>query len=184
MIPLYLNSLSNILISCQRIAHSLSDNSIPSELIRYEKVDLVVQSLREMPDYKPLLSNWAAMLRSLQGEDRRKSISKGDQRQSIVTQRVLVRFLLTSVQTEVMVAATEYHESILDPDMVNAWLAKQGGLQIVRTGGAKSRKNAISSTHEDLTMALLSALPGLLATFRSETQVMQCLTSLPQYFRT
>jgi cohesin complex subunit SA-1/2 len=130
-----------------------------------------------MPEYKHLICNWAAMLRALQGDERRKSISKGDQRQDTVKQRVLLRMFVTAVTLEVTDAVTDY-KTIVDPDLVDARQAEYESLQTTKK---KPTKN--SSSHEELTLALLRALPDLLISFKSETSVLQSLTTLPQYFR-
>lgn len=137
-----------------------------------------MSSFREMPEYKNLVCSWSAMLRALQGDERRKSISKGDQRQDTVTQRVLLRMLVTAVKLEVTDAATE-DTTIVDPDLADARQAENGSLQTTN----KKKPTKGSSSHEELTLALLRALPGLLTSFKSETSVLQSLTTLPQYFR-
>jgi cohesin complex subunit SA-1/2 len=166
-----------------RVAHTLSDSDIPLQNIHYELVDLIVLSLRDMPEHKHLVCNWAAMLRALQGDEqnRRKSISKGDQRQDTVKQRVLLRMLVTAVTLEVTDAVT-VDETIVDPDLIDARQAERKSLQATST---KTKKPTIksSTSHEELTLALLRALPDLLVSFKSETSVLQSLTTLPQYFR-
>ena len=129
-----------------------------------------------MPEYKHLVCNWAAMLRALEGDERRKSITKGDQRQDTVMQRVLLRMLVTAVQLEVTNAAAE-DKTVLDPDLADA---RQAANELSQT---TNKLKTGSSSHEALTLALLRALPELLVSFKSELSILRCLTTLPLYFR-
>ena len=89
--------------------------------------------------------------------------------------------LVAAVKLEVAEAeAVTDCKEIVDPDLVDARQAEHESLQT--TSNKKPKKNS-SSSHEELTLALLRALPDLLMSFKSETPVMQSLTTLPQYFR-
>ena len=175
--------VTDTFVSCYRVAHALSDGEIPQETIKYDLTDLVIRSLRSIPEHKPLVCNWAAMLRVLQRDDKkrskRKSIKKGDQRTDTVKQRVLLQMLTASAKMEVVDATSDGAlGAIIDPDVKAGRAAEHTSLQTSK----KQKKNV--STHEELTLALLHALPDLLTSFKSETFVLQHLTSLPQYFCT
>lgn len=125
------------------------------------------------------------MLRALQGDEQRgrKSISRGDHRQDTVKQRVLLRMMVTAVTLEVTDAVPD-DKTIVDPDLINARQTERESLQATLTHKKKpTRTSSQSSSHEELTLALLRALPDLLVSFKSESSVLQSLTTLPQYFR-
>ena len=200
---MFSNSLD--LFSACRVAHTLSDSEIPISEIRYDLVDYVVMSLREMPEFKHFVSqHWNAVLRCvLHGDEHhsRKSIesNKKETRISTVTQRVLIRMLVTAVQFEVMNIGNHLmgRDKVtpmtrLDDDDTELLDAQRTALigSFMTTSSTftnKSKKAALSSnakTQEDLTMALLRELPQLLISFKSETSILQSLTTLPQYFCT
>jgi cohesin complex subunit SA-1/2 len=172
----------------QWTAHVLSDSDIPIEHMRFERTDLIILSLRSMPEHKHLACNWTAILRALKGDESnknarmtRKSIGKGDQRSDAVQQRVILRWLVTSAESEVRSLAS-YGGAMMqdiDPSLIE--------IERKLNGTNKSTKNKdidrLSTSHESLTCALLKALPELLISFKSEMQVMQSLTSLPRYLR-
>lgn len=143
-------------------------------------------SLRDMPEYKRLICDWSALLRALQGDERRttttSSSNKVDQRLDTVTKRVLLRMLVTSVQLEVSDSAAV--ATIVDPELTEARRAENESRQASTKRSKSAKKSSSTSSHEELTLALLRALPGLLTSFKSETLVLQGLCTLPQYFRT
>lgn len=172
----------------QWTAHVLSDSDILIEHMRFELTDLIIESLRSMPEHKQLVCNWAAILRALKGDEpnkntrmSRKSIGKGDQRSDAVQQRVVLRWLVTSAESEVR-SLSSYGGPMMqdiDPALIE--------IQRKLNGASKNMKrkdlNRTSTSHESLTCALLRALPDLLISFKSETLVMQSLTSLPRFLR-
>jgi hypothetical protein len=169
--------VSDLLISClSRIAHIIADGDIPTELIRYHFTDLVVASLRNMPEYKHMVCRWSAMLSALQGDDRRKSMNRSDQRQHLVKQRVLTQMLVTSVRMEISV---EEASSEHDADMVAARRARD---DLLLMNSNEKKKGPSSSLHEALTTALLRTLPELLVSFKTDKFVVQSLSALPEYF--
>ena len=207
-----LSFVSSVILSFSfvcRVAHTLSDSKIPISEIRYHLVDYIVMSLREMPEYKHYVSqHWNAMLRCvLHGDEHhsRKSTGskKSENRINIVTQRVLIRMLVTAVQFEVMNIG--YHSTgkdkvatmtRLDDDDTELFDAQRAALMTsfqsapstaAATTTHTSKKAAMpnsAKTQEDLTMSLLRGLPQLLVSFKSETSILQSLTTLPQYFCT
>lgn len=193
-------------ISFCRVAHTISDSKIPVSEIRYDLVDFIVMSLREMPEYKHYVSNhWNAMLRCvLHGDEHHARKSSGsktsENRINIVTQRVMIRMLVTAVQFEVMnigslstgkdkVAPTTRLDDD-DTEFLDAQrTALLGSFQSASTTSSTTTTQKGTAaynmkTQEDLTMALLRELPQLLVSFKSETSILQSLTTLPQYFRT
>jgi hypothetical protein len=162
-------------------------------------------SLREMPEFKHYVSqHWNAMLRCvLHGDEHHSRNSsksnKKETRINIVTQRVLIRMLVTAVQFEVMnighhstgkdkvVPMTRLDDD--DTEFLDAQrTALIGSFQSASMTATNTSKKAAASnnakTQEDLTMALLRELPQLLVSFKSETSILQSLTTLPQYFCT
>ena len=165
-----------------RIAHNLSDSDIPIEHIRFELADYVVASLRASSEYKSLVCNWAAMLKALQSDGYRqvgkKVTNTAERRQETVQQRVLLRMLVCSAELEVRaVAGDGFMEKDIDADLL---VARNSGELTV---GSSKKKRKVESSHEELTIALLRAIPGLLTSYKSETSVLQSLPGLPQYFR-
>lgn len=166
-----------------RIAHNLSDSDIPIEHIRFELADYVVASLRTSSEYKSLVCNWSAVLKALQSVGNRqvgkKATDTAERRQETVQQRVLLRMLVCSAELEVRaVSGDGFMEKDIDADLLDA--RNSGEL----TAGPSKKKRVVGSSHEELTIALLRAIPGLLTSYKSETSVLQSLTGLPQYFCT
>jgi hypothetical protein len=174
---IYASFVSDLLIICSsRIAHIIADGDIPTQLVRYHLADLVVSSLRNMPEYKHMVCRWSAMLSALQGDDRRKSMNRGDQRQHLVKQRVLMQMLVTSVRMEISV---DEASAVHDADMVAARRARD---ELLLMNSNEKKKGPSSSLHEDLTTALLRTLPELLVSFKTDKFVVQKLSALPEYF--
>ena len=186
-----------------RVAHTLSDSKIPISEIRYDLVDYIVMSLREMPEYKHYVSqHWNAMLRCVVHGDEhhsRKSTGskKNENRINIVTQRVLIRMLVTAVQFEVMnighpstgkdkvVPMTRLDDDdaeFLDAQRTAMIGTFQSGSTTAVTTSKKGAATQNVKSQEELTMVLLRELPQLLVSFKSETPILQSLTTLPQYF--
>ena len=167
----------------QWLARVLSDSDIPIEDIEYYRADLVVSSLRSMPEHMSLATNWSAMLRALQSEkSHRRSKLSEEHRQETVKQLVLLRLFVTAVKMEVSDASSEV-AVVYDPLVIEAVQANQDSMVAEPPAKAtkKSQKKS-DDTHEDLTLALLRSLPDLLMRFKSETGVLASLTTLPQYF--
>jgi hypothetical protein len=89
--------------------------------------------------------------------------------------------LVASAELEVASVKSEgaYAEDCLDEDYIGARKVEH---PVPSALGKKNQKKALAS-HEALTVALLRCLPDLLKTFKSETPVMQSLSTLPQFFR-
>lgn len=102
-------------------------------------------------------------------------MSDPDRRMEALRQRVLLRFLVCAAEMEVSSLSGDANENV-DKDLIEAREAQR------ETVAASKTKQKSGSSHEDLTLALLGALPRLLESFKSEDAVMQILTSLPQYF--
>jgi hypothetical protein len=184
------------LLNC-RIAHTLSDcgsANIPIAQLCYDLVDYIVLSLRDMPEYRHLVSSqWQALLHSVrQGEDRPSSRSsqgrgRGEHRLEMVMQRVLIRMLVTAVQLEVWSNPPDKGDDavVVDVEFASAHQAlwKQSMPPRPRDTKKKSSSSNVK-TQEEMTLALLRELPRLLTLFKAETSILQSLTSLPQYFRT
>jgi cohesin complex subunit SA-1/2 len=161
-----------------RASHVLFDSDIPIEHVQYELTDLLVASLRSMPEHKYLVCNWSAMLRALQGDEPRRSgrnsISKGGQRLDEVKQRIILAMLRASAELEVSSVSETNSTMLLEIQRLEH--------NAVDISKKKQKKNS-STSHEELTLALLRALPNLLVSFKSENPVLQSLTTLPRYFR-
>lgn len=152
-------------------AHSLTDGSIPMEKIRIELADQLVFSLREMPEHKGLVTDWSAMLRAIM-EDKAALTSQGKvagNRSEVAKQRVLVQMLACAVKTEVgSFADVDFMQMDYDPDLI---------VVPKRVGKKDSSKG---SEHENLSVALMKTLPGLLKKFSTDNLILKSLTSLPR----
>jgi len=155
------------------VAHSLCDGDIPIDEVQIELADLVVFSIRAMPEHRVLMTNWGALIRAI-CEDSVATVdgaSAGD-RISVAKQRVLVRFLACAARAEVGVVADASFLSNEDTQPATR-----------RTGAKQGRKQSICSSHphETLSVALLKALPELLVKFRGDVEVLDSLSILPRY---
>ena len=190
-----------------RIAHTLSDSTIPVSEIRYDLVDFIVMSLREMPEYKHHVSHhWNAMLRCvLHGDEhisrKNSGAKKSDNRINIVTQRVMIRMLVAAVQFEVMNIGqhSKGKDKVVPMNLIDdgdsefleaqrsALTTSFQSAAASTTAKSATSKNVATSNNakaqEDLTMALLRELPQLLVSFKSDTSIVKSLTTLPLYFR-
>lgn len=173
------------------ISNVISDGDVPLERINYKLVNLVVGSLRTMPEHTSLVSNWNAILRALQGENRagRKSIGKGGQRNEAVQQRVLLNWLVTSAEMEVYSLRVSAEDDPkknpmlqdIDKDYLEIQAKKRESVTAHIIDTKKQKMIRTSTSHEELTLALMKTLPDLLASFKSETPILRSLLLLPRY---
>lgn len=97
--------------------------------------------------------------------------SNSESRLNAVKQRVLLRFIVCAAEMEASPEESAVHD-LVDPELIH-----------LRQQRAKKTKTTTSS-HEELTLALLGALPELLVAYKTETPVLESLTGLPKYFCT
>ena len=121
------------------------------------------------PAHEPLVRNFGALVKSLE-DSLDVNVSHGGsqkaQRERTLAdakQRILLEFLMTSVEEEVQLSSPE---QVVDVDL--------------REPESKKRKKV--SVQEDMTLALLSTLPKLVQSFKSETPLLRRLAKLPLYF--
>jgi len=163
-------------------AHALTDGQVPIEKIQIKLVNHLVVSLRGMPDHKEIITNWSAMLRAIQ-DDNVALTSQGTvagDRADAAKQRVLVQMLAYAAKAEVG-SVTDSTDA--DPDIVDA--SEKMELSMVK-GGNRSKKKANDAKldglqHETFSVALIKALPNLLAKFKADPAILESLTSLPRY---
>jgi cohesin complex subunit SA-1/2 len=154
------------------------------ERIRIELTDYVVDSLRAMPEHRSLVTNWSALARAIHegGEGIHESgVGKDDAKEAdrIVTAKmqVLIRILSRSAQAEVSSVAPEFLTQDVDRDVADIISADLDA----KTSKPKSGKGGKPSTsHEVLSVALLKALPELLAKFKSDPRILESITRLPR----
>jgi hypothetical protein len=165
-----------------RIAHNLADGDIPLEHVRYDLTDLIVVSLRASQKHRSLACNWSAMLHilesdsSITSEECDDDLPRAERRMDVVKQRVLLRLLVCAAEMEVSALSGDGGiAQNMDPDLVEARKSAQENV-------VPRKKQKTNSTHEELTLALLSALPSLVTSYKTESAVLQSLTGLPQYF--
>jgi cohesin complex subunit SA-1/2 len=164
-----------------RVGHCLADSEdIPIEHMKIELTDLVVSSLRAMPEHKSLVTSWPAMLRAIHGASSKQSLGdKDERRKEAAKKRVLLRMLVCAAELEVNDAADDDDsaQNNVDPDILAARKAAQPDAE------QPKKKRKVESSKEEFTLALVKALPDLLVSYKEETSVLQSLTTLPRYFR-
>ena len=157
-------------------AHAMTNNEdIPVDKILIEAADNLVRSLREMPEHKGLVTDWSAMLRAIKDDKiaaTASNVTAGD-KANVAKQRVLVRMLACAAREEVgEVASKEFLTNDEDPDTVEEQGTKKG---------KKPSKDVLNREHENLTVALLKALPSLLIQFKGDNAIVPELASLPRF---
>ena len=159
---------------------------MPIEKIQIKLVNHLVSSLREMPEHKEIISNWSAILRAIE-DDSVALTSQGTvagDRADTAKQRVLVQMLAYSAKAEVgSVTDSTFLRGDVDPDIADALEERDAAMKI---GGNRTKKatNKISLNglqHENFSVALIKALPQLLAKFKADPTILESLTSLPRY---
>lgn len=50
-------------------AHTLTNGEVPIDKIQVKVADLLVKSLREMPEHRGLVTDWSAMLRAIKDDN-------------------------------------------------------------------------------------------------------------------
>lgn len=148
----------------------MTNGPVPLDKIKIELADFLVQSLREMPEHRALVTDWSAMLRAIKDDNSATTahnVRAGD-RANVGKQRVLVRMLACAAQEEVGAVAEEsFLNSDADPDLVSS--------------AEKGKKASTGREHENLSVALLKALPNLLLQFKGDTDVISELACLPRF---
>lgn len=159
-------------------AHTLTDGNVPIDKIKIHLVDYIVISLRSMSDHKSLATNWNAMVRAIT-DDKVAITSQGESagdRADVAKQRVLVQMLACAARLEVeSVASTDFLNIGIDIDEVE--FREHSDLKTKK----KSSKSSELS-HENLSIAIMKALPRLLDKFKSDSVILQSLVDLPRCF--
>ena len=164
-------------------AHTLTDGEVPIDKIQIHLVDHLVNSLRDMPEHKDIVTNWSAMIRAIT-DDKAAKTSQGNaagDRADVAKQRVLVQMLACAAKAEVeSVTDPEFLLSDFDPDEAGI-LQKSAALREAAKGPRKGVPSK-GLNHEALSVALIKALPNLLEKFKSDSKILESLTALPRYF--
>jgi len=164
-------------------AHTLTDGEVPIDKIQIHLVDYLVNSLRDMPEHKSIVTNWPAMIRAISDEKvamTSQGHAAGD-RADIAKQRVLVQMLSCAAIAEVeSVTDIDFLCADLDPDEANMLQKRRTMNDSVKV--SKRNSNSKGLNHETLSVALIKALPSLLEKFRSDSKILVSLASLPRYF--
>jgi cohesin complex subunit SA-1/2 len=156
-------------------AHTLTNGPVPIDKIHVETADLLVKSLREMPEHRGLVTDWSAMLRAIKDDNVAATatlITAGD-RANVAKQRVLVRMLACAAREEV--GAVADHEFLSRGTDAHA-------MEVTTTVKSKGKKTpTVGREHENLSIALLKALPNLLIQFKGDLAIIPELVSLPRF---
>ena len=161
-------------------AHTLTNGAVPIDKIQVHVADILVKSLREMPEHRGLVTDWSAMLRAIK-EDKAAAtahhVTAGD-RSNVAKQRVLVRMLACAAKEEVgSVADEEFLQRGTDLDAVE--MTGSSSTSGNKTKGKKA--TTMGREHETLSIALLEALPNLLIQFKGDLAIVPELASLPRF---
>jgi len=156
-------------------AHSLTSGPVPIDKIHVEAADLLVKSLRQMPEHRGLVTDWGAMLRAIKDDNAAATahqVTAGD-RANVAKQRVLVRMLACAAREEVSsVADDEFKNRGTDADAVEMTSSSTGN---------KPKGKKTGREHETLSIALLKSLPSLLIQFKGDLAIIPELASLPRF---
>lgn len=163
--------------------HALTQGeNLATEEVRFNRIDYLIHSLRAMDEHKKLVTNWTAMLRALRSEDASSKKTPQKKRQAaVLKQRVILRMLVCSAKLESGISAADgFMSGDIDADLLKHQKEEEIDSQPVKKKGRKIKSP--SSSPDLLTYVLLSELPALLSSFKSETAVLRDLTGLPQCF--
>mmetsp|Transcript_4325 Transcript_4325/g.8293 ORF Transcript_4325/g.8293 Transcript_4325/m.8293 type:complete len:1621 (+) Transcript_4325:123-4985(+) len=161
-------------------AHTLTDGNVPLDKIQIGLVSHLVHSLRDMPDHKDIITNWNAMIRAITDE-KIATTSQGNAagaKADLAKQRVLVEILVCAARSEVE-SVTENDFMVSDLDPIFMRYSSKGS---ERKKSSKRNSATSSLSHESLSVALIKSLPNLLEKFKSDSKILESLTSLPRYF--
>ena len=153
-------------------AHTMTSGNRPVDKIQVQLADYLVQSLREMPEHRSLVTDWSAMLRAIKDDKAATTASnvRAGEKANVAKQRVLVRMLACAAREEVGSIAGE---SFLQQDMDTGSIEKKD---------KKSTKaNLLGREHERCSLALLTSIPSLLLQFKGDLAIIPELVSLPRY---
>lgn len=155
-------------------AHTMTSGNRPIDKIQVQLADYLVQSLREMPEHRSLVTDWSAMLRAIKDDKVATTASnvRAGEKANVIKQRVLVRILACAAREEVGSIADE---SFLQQDM-----------DVIDTIEAKDKKkppkaNMPGREHERCSLALLTSIPSLLLQFKGDLAIIPELVGLPRY---
>ena len=95
---------------------------------------------------------------------------KAEERTEIARERVMVRILSRAAQIEVATVAPEFLHIGVDPELI----------EIEGLGTSKSKLKGKGKSHEELSSALLKALPELFFRFMTDTDILTSISSLPR----
>ena len=158
-------------------AHTLTNGKVPIDKIRVDEVDILVRSLRDMPEHRGLVTDWGAMLRAIKDDNAAATahqVTAGD-KANVAKQRVLVRMLACAAREEVAsVADDEFKIRDTDADTVEMDSSSNN-----RPKGKKAP--SMGREHENLSIALLKSLPSLLIQFKGDLAIIPELASLPRF---
>ena len=155
-------------------AHTMTSGNCPVDKIQVHLADYLVQSLREMPEHRSLVTDWSAMLRAIRDDNAATTAGnvRAGEKANVAKQRVLVRMLACAAREEVGSVADE---SFLQKDMdIDA-------VEVKRTKKKSTKGTALGREHERCSLALLTSIPSLLLQFKGDLAIIPELVSLPRY---
>lgn len=163
------NNVERINQLAQWVSHNIAEGDIPLDRMRFDLSGYIIQSMRAIPEHQPLARNFVALVKAFEdslvvnvshgsSEKGNREVIKADAKQ-----RVLLEFLMASIEEEVQLSSPE---QVVDIDL--------------RQPETKAKQKA--SVQDEMTRALLPTLPMLVKSFKSETALLRRLAKLPLYF--
>ena len=154
-------------------AHTMTSGNRPVDKIQVHLADYLIQSLRDMPEHRALVTDWSALLRAIKDDNAATTASnvRAGEKANIAKQRVLVRMLACAAREEVGSVADEtFLQKDMDLDTVD-----------VKSKKKSTKANVLGREHERCSLALLTSIPSLLLQFKGDLAIIPELVSLPRY---
>jgi hypothetical protein len=153
----------------------MTSGNRPVDKIMVHLADYLVQSLREMPEHRALVTDWSAMLRAIKDDNAATTATnvRAGEKANVAKQRVLVRMLACAAREEVGSVADEaFLQKDVDMDTMEVK---------VRDKKKANKANALGREHERCSLALLTSIPSLLLQFKGDLAIIPELVSLPRF---
>jgi hypothetical protein len=168
----YFASVYLHLVLLTRVGHALTDGPIPLEFIRLELTDYIVDSLRSMSEHHSLVTNWTAMVLAAKECEYSPSPKrdKAEERAELAKEKVVFKLFSRAAHAEVCAVSPGFLEigaSAEGPEWDKQSLPR-----------LKSKLN--NSSHLELSSVILKELPDFLMKYKTESDILTSLCSLPR----
>eukprot|EP00804_Cyclotella_cryptica_P015054 CCRYP_000638-RD/>CCRYP_000638-RD protein AED:0.18 eAED:0.18 QI:0/0.75/0.6/1/0.75/0.6/5/233/1090 len=157
-------------------AHTMTSGNRPVDKIMVHLSDYLVQSLRDMPEHRSLVTDWSAMLRAIKDDKAAATAHnvRAGEKANVAKQRVLVRMLACAAREEV--------GSIADESFLQKNMDLETGLEVKdKKKSSTKTSHSLGREHERCSLALLTSIPSLLLQFKGDLAIIPELVSLPRF---